>query len=363
MVSIVIPAYNCENIIDKCLESVINQTYADIEIIVVDDGSKDGTYNVVDSFAKKDSRIKLKTIKNSGPGGARNAGIDIATGDYLAFVDADDIVYPNYIETMVDTMAKYNVDLVICNMEMIMDYDNIPQIYHANSNEGENYEKNSDSTKVENNKGLNEHLYNSKKEILENLFTLMESSWYVNTLWCKMYKLSFIKDNSIRINEDIDMGEDFQFNIKYLDLVDKLIIIEDILYQYFVINSTLTGKYRPNMYEQRKVSIDEFSKFVDKYELDKNIIHYLYIKLLFADCMQMREFKEKYTAVERKNRIKELMNKDEIILAKKELKAAGITQKVLLLALKTNNRVIVDSLAWALSVVRKKCPGIKRMSI
>ena len=117
------------------------------------------------------------------------------------------------------------------------------------------------------------------------------------------------------------------------------------------------------MYEQRKVSIDEFSKFVDKYELDKNIIHYLYIKLLFADCMQMREFKDKYTAVERKNRIKQLMNKEEIITAKGELKAAGMTQKVLLLALKTNNKVVVDTLAWALSIVRKKCPGIKRMSI
>ena len=93
------------------------------------------------------------------------------------------------------------------------------------------------------------------------------------------------------------------------------------------------------------------------------MIYYLYIKLVFSDCMQMREYKDKYTKTARKERIKELINKEEIILSKNQLKAAGITQKVLLLAIKTNNIGIIDTLSWVLSLVRRKCPGIKRMSI
>lgn len=362
MVSIVIPAYNCEKIIDKCLESVLNQTYADIEIIVIDDGSKDKTYDVVESYVKKDNRIKLKRIANSGPGGARNTGIDMATGEYLAFVDSDDMIYPNYIKNMMDQMENKDLDLVLCEMEWITEYNKI-----EDAKKQENVDKNTKKINVQENicskTQDNCRLYENKQQILDNIIELMSSGWYINTLCCKIYKMDYIKQNNIRINEQLDMGEDFQFNIKCLNYIEKMAIIPDVLYQYYTVNSTLTYKYRPNMYEQRKVSIDEFSKFVDKYNLDKNIIHYLYIKLLFSDCMQMREYKDKYTKIARKERIKELINKEEIILSKNQLKAAGITQKVLLLAIKTNNIGIIDTLSWVLSLVRRKCPGIKRMSI
>mgnify|MGYP004673344099 FL=1 len=92
LVSIIVPAYNCQNSISKCIDSLINQTYRDIEIIVVDDGSKDETYNIVETYASCDKRIRLIRQKNGGPGAARNTGLGAIRVDYFSFVYSDDVV-------------------------------------------------------------------------------------------------------------------------------------------------------------------------------------------------------------------------------------------------------------------------------
>ena len=112
-VSIIIPVYNVEKYLKKCLDSVINQTYKDIEIICVNDGSKDGSENILKEYATKDSRIKIIEKKNGGLSSARNAGLDVASGEYCYFVDSDDWIELNTIEKLTDIILSNDVDVVV----------------------------------------------------------------------------------------------------------------------------------------------------------------------------------------------------------------------------------------------------------
>ena len=113
MVSVIIPVYNVLPYIKESIESVINQTYKDLEIIIVDDGSDDGSELVCDIY-KKDPRVKVVHQKNQGLSGARNTGLDISTGDYIAFLDSDDAFYPEMIQTMLEGIEKSKADIVVC---------------------------------------------------------------------------------------------------------------------------------------------------------------------------------------------------------------------------------------------------------
>ena len=113
-VSVIIPVYNVEKYIRKCIESVCGQTYRNLEIILIDDGSPDKSGEICDEYAAADSRIKVIHLENGGVSRARNIGLDMATGKYIGFVDSDDYIRPGMYETLVDNMEKENVDTVIC---------------------------------------------------------------------------------------------------------------------------------------------------------------------------------------------------------------------------------------------------------
>lgn len=119
LISIIIPAYNVEKYISKCLESIINQTYSNIEIILVDDGSTDTTTKICDEYAKKDKRIIVIHKKNGGQSEARNYALKKAKGKYITFLDSDDYVSNDYIEYMYTILKKYNADLSICSVQIV----------------------------------------------------------------------------------------------------------------------------------------------------------------------------------------------------------------------------------------------------
>ena len=112
LVTIIIPVYNVEKYLPKCLDSIINQTYNHLEIIIVDDGSKDSSGLICDEYALKDQRIKVLHKKNGGLSSARNAGLDIAKGDYIMFVDSDDYVESHYCEVPLKHALEKNVRIV-----------------------------------------------------------------------------------------------------------------------------------------------------------------------------------------------------------------------------------------------------------
>lgn len=136
LVSIIVPVYKVENVVQRCIKSITAQTYTNIEIIIVDDGSPDGSGAICDSLAQDNSRIKVFHLKNGGVSYARNFGIQNAAGDLLAFVDADDLIMPTYIATLVEMTEKYNADISCCAFRRIFNDADIT-VYTSNAQTGE----------------------------------------------------------------------------------------------------------------------------------------------------------------------------------------------------------------------------------
>ncbi len=209
VVSIIIPAYNIENYIEKTLDSVLVQTYGNLEVIIVNDGSKDNTASIIDSFAQKDSRIKVIHKENGGVTSARLAGISVATGDYIGFVDGDDYIEPNMFELLVNNAIKYNADISHCGYQMV--FPNRVDYYY---NTGKIVEQ-------DNIKGINDLL---RGEFIE--------PGLVNKLYRRDLVKSFVEsdimDKSIKINEDLLMNY-------YLFKSAKKSVFQDVCpYHYMV---------------------------------------------------------------------------------------------------------------------------------
>lgn len=125
-ISVIVPVYNVEKYLNKCIDSIINQTYKNLEIILVDDGSTDSSGEICNQYAKKDDRIKVIHKVNGGLSDARNKGIEVATGEYISFIDSDDYIVENMYEKLISDMTKYNADMVMCRL--IDCYGTIPEL-------------------------------------------------------------------------------------------------------------------------------------------------------------------------------------------------------------------------------------------
>ena len=119
LISVVVPVYNVEKYIDRCLNSIINQTYRKLEIIIVNDGSTDNSRKIIDKFSKMDSRIIVIDKNNGGLSEARNVGINAATGDYITFIDSDDFVSYDYIEYLYSLIEKYNPSAILHESSLV----------------------------------------------------------------------------------------------------------------------------------------------------------------------------------------------------------------------------------------------------
>lgn len=187
LITVIVPIYNVEKYIKQCLDSLVNQTYENLEIICVDDCGNDGSMDIVKKYANEDSRIKiLKQNENKGCGEARNLGIDNASGEYIYFIDSDDFVEKNYIKELVNIIEKENVDLV-CNVNILKYY-------------GENDFKNKQL------KDKNQFILDKKLEWNDKLLKVLPIS-----AWCKLYKTDLLKKNKIYFADNKLKFEDFYF--------------------------------------------------------------------------------------------------------------------------------------------------------
>ena len=207
LVSVIVPIYNVEKYLDKCVESIVNQTYKNLEIILVDDGSPDSCPQICDKWAEKDNRIKVIHKENGGVSSARNAGLDIAKGDFICFIDSDDTALPNMIEMLIKSFEKYNCDLSVCNIQMVDENGNVVEFSDYES--GVFYDK------------------------------LVASYLQMNFArgpWNKLYLKNIIKENNILFDENLTFGEDDIFNYNYIKKCSCVCVIENALYSYLVTN-------------------------------------------------------------------------------------------------------------------------------
>ncbi len=206
LVSVIVPIYKVENYINRCVESIRNQTYRNIEIILVDDGSPDNCPTICDEYAGKDERIKAIHKENGGLSSARNAGIDVSRGDYIVFVDGDDYIHPMMIETMLKEALKSEADLCICGTSWV--------------NEDETAFDDAPSSPI-------------KNEVLEGnpklqLLTRDGYLYYI-TACNKLYKKYLFE--SIRFPEGKLHEDEFTAHL-FLDASNRVVCIEDKLYFY-----------------------------------------------------------------------------------------------------------------------------------
>lgn len=235
IVSIIVPAYNAERTINRCIDSILKQSYSNLEIIIINDGSKDSTEEKCMKYIKN-KKIKYIRINNSGVSNARNIGIENSTGTYIMFVDSDDYIEKNMVERLYDNINE-NVDLVICSKNLITVNEKISEKIDIAS-------------------------FTLKKE---NIIQLYRAK-ILNPPYCKLYRSEIIKSKSIRFDISISIGEDLLFNILYLKNITKDIkILNENLYNYEKINkNSLSVRYYSNMLEMKKKITDELKR----YELD-----------------------------------------------------------------------------------------------
>ncbi|MDY2607826.1 MAG: glycosyltransferase family 2 protein, partial [Lachnospiraceae bacterium] len=219
LVSIIVPVYNVEKYLEECLDSILKQTYANIEVIVVDDGSTDNSYAICCKYHQLDSRIKLVQKKNGGLSSARNAGLDHMTGSYVAFVDSDDTIDQNMIEKMIDVIKKTNTDIVIGAFER---YDDITgNIYSREMLDGK---------------------WNRLSE--DNLGEML----YVNPgVWNKLYRAELFQKVTFT---DVSLAEDLVFLMDILKEKPRISRIREVLYRYRVRGNSIINTVNENAYNE-----------------------------------------------------------------------------------------------------------------
>ena len=232
IISIIIPAYNAERTISRCISSILNQTYSDIELIVVNDGSSDSTEEIVKRFVHEDKRVKLYTIKNSGVSHARNIGIKQANGAYITFVDSDDYIDTEMYSMLIDLFNKYDIQIAHCS------YKNVTEDGIIISVVGNKDKK----------------IFLSHDEGLE---CLLSGRLFIGGLCNKLYKASLFKNLSL--DESISINEDVLMNFQLFDKAQKTIYIDKPFYNYVSVASSSTHsssslkKGKQGLYVSRKM--------------------------------------------------------------------------------------------------------------
>lgn len=246
MVSIIVPAYNCIESLECCVGSIRQQTYTNFELMLVDDGSTDGSGELCDKLAAEDTRIRVIHKPNGGVSSARNAGIDAATGGYITFCDSDDYLEPDYLEALIQA-AESNPDCghIWCCFQTVTGYQK------------ENAAPN----------------YTSAKSLL--CYTLQDymslhEMWLDAEPWNKLYRTDIVQTAKVRFPEDLSLGEDWLFNLAYIDASanEKIVVVTKPLYNYMRGNDeSLDSKYRKDLLDIYRRLNDTCLSYLRKWKL------------------------------------------------------------------------------------------------
>lgn len=238
-VSVVVPVYNAAENIKNCILSILNQSYKNIEVIAVDDGSTDASYSILQELEYKDSRLKVITQENMGVSSARNNGIEFCTGEFLQFVDSDDYIDERYIEQLIEAIQCY--DIVISSYKIVA---------HSKIRNSELYVKK----------------YETKDAFIEDLHKVYAAK-LLNSPCNKLFKMSFIRESGLKFDASINMGEDLLFVLSYLEQAIKInCVCLDNVYNYVVVanENSLTKTFDIEYLNMYKFINSSLKVFVEK---------------------------------------------------------------------------------------------------
>ncbi|MDD3139688.1 MAG: glycosyltransferase family 2 protein [Lachnospiraceae bacterium] len=252
LISVIIPAYNVEPYLEKCLDSVLKQDYKCMEILIIDDGSEDGTLSIAKKYSRTDERIQVYHTTNKGVSAARNYGLELAKGEYCSFVDGDDWLEPNALSGMLTQLQSTRTDLLNCQ-------------YHRVTPTGDCLEEYNFCRGV---------FTVEKQEEKMQFYMQKLIPYYVGyEVWNKLYKMKIIREHHLRFSTDMYIGEDLLFQMNYILYSDKIVCVAERYYNYCIRENsamgtadnieknmeqhiTLTGEFRHSMVKRYKDKAD-----------------------------------------------------------------------------------------------------------
>lgn len=315
-VSVIIPVYNAEKYISECVESLLCQTHTLLEIIIVNDGSSDGSLNVCRSLAQGDSRIIVIDKENGGPTSCRRAGFEAASGKYIYFSDADDLVEKDAIETMLALCEENNSEIAACGYEK---FGEVSGRFPVKS-------ENSIITKNE----------FTEKIVLPAVAAKAEDSTYIPSfLWNHLYLSSCVTPECF-VSDKICTREDTCFNLNVLKNVSRVSVTGKILYRYRINSGSITNAYRKNRL-QRDL---EYIKFIRTYLASEGIECEDRVRVMISGIFfgNINNFAKAGTAADFRAGMLEIKNSGETDGAVRsgELTASGLVQKLTVILYRSN---------------------------
>ena len=216
-ISIIVPVYNAQKTIARCIESILNQDYKDFELLLIDDGSKDDSGNICDGYAGQDERVRVIHKENSGVSDTRNQALKEAVGEYLQFLDADDWITPNATRLLVESMEKNNCDMVIADFYRVIG----ERLSHKGSIDEDGV---------------------LSRENFANLMMENPADFYYGVLWNKLYKKEIIEKHHLNMNPKISWCEDFMFNLEYIRYCENIYVLQVPIYYYVKTKGSLVSQ-------------------------------------------------------------------------------------------------------------------------
>ena len=216
-VSIIVPVYNAEATISRCIESIINQEYRDFELLLIDDGSTDSSGTICDRYAAEDSRIRLIHKENTGVSETRNMALDLACGTYLQFLDSDDWITPNATRLFVEEAERYHCDMVISDFYRVVG----KRVAHKGD--------------IDDDCVLTQEEFSA--HMLQN-----PADFYYGVLWNKLYRHDIVEKYHLRMNPEISWCEDFMFNLEYIRHAEVFYALQVPVYYYVKTKGSLASQ-------------------------------------------------------------------------------------------------------------------------
>lgn len=319
LVTVVIPVYNAENYLDECVLSVLNQTYKNLQIILVDDGSKDNSPAICDKWAKADGRIKVIHKENEGAGMARNTGIFSAQGKYIFFFDSDDYVDLELIEKCVESAALNKSEVVA----------------FGRYNFKENGEIKADNIKLQK-KFFDE--MEIKEDFLPNLFNY--GYGFGISVWSKMFDLELINKHNIRFKSEREiLSEDAYFILELFTKIKSLSVIPEPLYYYRENENSFSHSFNPEKQEKNDIFLIKCLELCERERLPKKVASYIKARYHIYSLAAMKDIvASKLSKGEKERELLKIFNNPLLksTLTKDVFKVENNNQKIFFSLLKNN---------------------------
>lgn len=320
LVSVVVPIYKVEKYLPACLESIVGQTYSNLQIILVDDGSPDSCGQICEEWKQSDSRIEVIHKKNGGLSDARNRGVAVAKGKYLCFVDSDDLLDCHYVEWMHDAASQYKVTLVACNISSFYDGDNVAKDIDVLAQMKE---------------------YSSEQALADIVY-----GKGVRAIACnKLYDLKLIKDEQFRIGK---YHEDEFYTYRIVDKAKRIVYLENTLYYYRQRAGSIMKSFSPKHIDALEAYAERIElfrcKYPELYTIDK--------KSFCVSCVayyRLAKESNSQDLIEIKRRIS--IYRKKIRFSVSELRQCGMREVAYIIG----SRYCIGAFCGLLNLARGKC--------